>query len=54
MAAAGHHPFLNLLVRHDDAEREYAYDDSAERVQQAARERNWTTISMKDDWKRVL
>jgi len=53
-AAAGKRPFLNLLVRHDDAEREYAYDASAERVQAAAQEREWTTISMKNDWKQVF
>jgi hypothetical protein len=53
-AAAGHHPYLNLLVCHDDAEREYAYDDSADRVQQAARERSWVTISMKHDWREVF
>jgi len=53
-AAAGKRPFLNLLVRHDDAEREYAYDDSAEKVQQAAQERKWTTISMKQDWQEVF
>ncbi len=53
-AAAGKRPFLNLLVRHDDAEREYAYDASAEKVQQAAQERNWTTISMKNDWQTVF
>ncbi|MCA9951143.1 MAG: hypothetical protein KDE48_15945 [Anaerolineales bacterium] len=47
-------PFLNLLVRHDDAEREYAYDASAELVQQTAQERGWTTISMKNDWQTVF
>ena len=53
-AAAGKRPFLNLLLRHDDAEREYAYDASAEKVQATAQERNWTTISMKDDWRDVF
>ncbi|MCP4360434.1 MAG: haloacid dehalogenase-like hydrolase [Chloroflexi bacterium] len=53
-AAAGKRPFLNLLLRHDDAEREYAYDDSAEKVQQTAQERKWTTISMKNDWQSVF
>jgi hypothetical protein len=53
-AAAGRHPCLNLLVRHDDAKREYAYDDSAERVQQVARERDWVTISMKQDWRVIF
>ena len=45
---------MNLLLRHDDAEREYAYDASAERVQQAAQESDWTVISMKDDWRVVF
>ena len=53
-AAAGKRPFLNLLVRHDDAEREYAYDASAEQVQSAAQKRDWTTISMKNDWKTIF
>jgi phosphoserine phosphatase len=53
-AAAGKRPYLNLLVRHDDAEREYAYDASAEQVQLAAQERQWTTISMKHDWQVVF
>jgi hypothetical protein len=53
-AAAGIRPYLNLLVRHDDDEREYAYDDSAETVQQAALSRNWTTISMKSDWRVIF
>lgn len=46
--------FLNLLLRHDDAEREYAYDQGAEKAQQAAGQRGWTVISMKDDWKTVF
>lgn len=49
-AAAGNRPSLNLLVRHDDAEREYAYDSSAEGVLKTAQERGWTIISMKNDW----
>ena len=53
-AAAGKWPHLNLLLRHDDAEREYAYETSAERVQQAAQERGWTVISMKNDWREVF
>ena len=53
-AAGGKRPFLNLLLRHDDAEREYAYDDSAEKVQQIAREQNWITISMKQDWQTIF
>jgi len=46
--------FLNLLLRHDDAEREYAYDQDAEKVQLAASQSCWTVISMKNDWKIVF
>lgn len=47
-------PFLNLLLRHDDAAREYAYDSGAERVQQQARSRGWTIISMAVDFRKVF
>jgi len=47
-------PALRLLVHHDDADREYAYDNGAEKSLQLAEERGWTVISMKDDWKRVF
>lgn len=53
-AQANGKPFLNLLLRHDDAEREYAYDKGAEKAQQAANERGWTVISMKNDWKTIF
>ena len=53
-AAGEKRPFLNLLLRHDDAVREYAYDDSAEKVQQIAREQNWIAISMKQDWQTIF
>lgn len=49
-AAASGKPFLNLLVHHDDAEREYASDHSAEQALATAQERHWTIISMKDDF----
>jgi len=53
-AAASGKPYLNLLVRHDDAEREYASDQSAEGAQKTAKERKWTIISVKDDFKVVF
>jgi phosphoserine phosphatase len=43
-----------LLVVHDDAEREYAYTDGAERVLAAAERGGWTRVSMMKDWKVVL
>ena len=53
-AAASGRPYLNLLVHHDDAEREYAYDRSAERALTDAGRRGWSVVSMKNDWKRVF
>jgi phosphoglycolate phosphatase-like HAD superfamily hydrolase len=54
LAAGGKNPFLNLLVRHDDAAREYSYDDNTAKALETARARGWTTISMKDDFKSVF
>jgi len=45
---------LSLLLRHDDAKREYAYDEGSEKTLQMAEERGWIVISMKDDWKTVF
>jgi phosphoglycolate phosphatase-like HAD superfamily hydrolase len=53
-AQAGGRPFLNLLLRHDDAQREYAYDYSAEKIQKIAKDRGWTEISMKSDFKSIF
>jgi len=53
--AGGHSGLtLGLLVHHDDAAREYAYDDGAEKALQLAAKEGWVVISMKDDWKRVF
>jgi len=53
-AAATGKPYLNLLVKHDDAEREYDSDQSAELAQKTAEERGWKIISMKKDFKTVF
>lgn len=50
----GKGPFLNLLLHHDDAEREYAYDQGTEKALETAMQRNWTVISMKRDFKIVF
>ncbi len=56
-AAAG--PRLGLIVHHDDAVREHAYDREShigrlDRGLDAAGERGWVVVSMKDDWKVVF
>jgi phosphoserine phosphatase len=49
-AGVGDVPALRLLLRHDDAEREIAYDAGAEKALAAG----FTVISMKDDWSTVF
>lgn len=53
-AATSGKPYLNLLVKHDDAEREYESDHSSELAQKTAKERNWTIVSVKEDFKTVF
>ncbi len=57
--AAGTGPRLSVLVHHDDAAREVAYDreSSIGRLARGLDEgpgRGWLIVSMKDDWKRVF
>ena len=53
-AAAAGKPYLNLLVKHDDDEREYNSHASAELAQKTAKTRGWTIISVKKDFKTVF
>lgn len=43
-----------LLVKHDDADREYAYTEAAGKSLAKAEELGWTVVSMKDDWATVF
>jgi hypothetical protein len=50
---------LGLIVHHDDAEREFAYDRKShigqlDRGLNEAGARGWTVVSMKSDWKTVF
>jgi hypothetical protein len=50
---------LGMIVHHDDAKREYAYDRKShfgklDRGLDEAPKRGWTLISMKDDWQRIF
>jgi phosphoserine phosphatase len=45
---------FGLLVRHDDAEREFAYDTGAERALSEAAGRGWTVVSMANDFATVF
>jgi hypothetical protein len=56
---AGTGPRLGLLVHHDDAVREFAYDRASpvgklDRALDEAPKRGWTVVSMKVDWKRIF
>jgi hypothetical protein len=50
---------LGLIVHHDDAEREYAYDRQSKIGQlntalDAASAQQWVVVSMKSDWNRIF
>ena len=50
---------LGVLVHHDDAEREFAYDLKShvgrlERALDEAGARGWTVVSIRQDWKQVF
>jgi phosphoserine phosphatase len=56
---AGVGPRLVILVRHDDAEREWAYDRESHigklaRALDEAETRGWIVVGMKDDWSVVF
>ena len=57
--AAGPGQRLMLLVHHNDAEREYAYDRAShigklDKALDEARANNWIVVSMKSDWKKIF
>jgi hypothetical protein len=50
---------LSLLLHHDDAAREYAYDRDSrvghlDKALGAAKQQGWTTVSMKNDWRAIF
>jgi len=45
---------FGLLLHHDDPDREFAYDEGAEKALDAAAARGWTVVSMKEDFKTVF
>ena len=56
---AGKGPHFGLIVHHDDAVREFAYDRALalgklDRALNEAPKRGWTVVSIKGDWKRVF
>jgi phosphoserine phosphatase len=53
-------PAMALLVDHDDADREYAYEPEAVTIEfdgsftAFARDSGWTVVSIRDDWEHVF
>lgn len=45
---------LELLVHHDDPEREFSYEKGAERALEQAQQQNWNIISMKSDFQSIF
>ena len=55
---SGPGPRFALLIHHDDAEREFAYDRDShigklDKGLDEAPKRGWSLVSMKDDWERI-
>ncbi|MGH8951795.1 MAG: haloacid dehalogenase-like hydrolase, partial [Acidimicrobiia bacterium] len=53
-ARAPGRPALRLLLLHDDAEREFDYTAGAEDALARAKDKDWTVVSMRDDWAEVF
>lgn len=59
-AAKAEQPSLALLVNHDDADREYAYQsrsatlDETESIVDVAQRDGWTVASMRNDWTTIF
>jgi phosphoserine phosphatase len=47
-------PSLQLLLLHDDADREFDYTAGAEQALDVAVQQNWTVVSIKNDWNTVF
>jgi len=48
------YPTFQLLINHDDQEREFAYSEADNASLNAAQEKGWNIVSMKTDWRQVF
>jgi len=48
------YPSLQLLVNHDDADREFAYAEKDGESLKMAKEHGWTVVNIKGDWKEIF
>ena len=47
-------PSMQLLVNHDDEQREFVYTEKDNASMKAAKENGWHVVSIKNDWKMVF
>jgi phosphoglycolate phosphatase-like HAD superfamily hydrolase len=47
-------PYLRLLIRHDDDQREFDYIAGSEQALTEAERHDWTVVSIRDDWSTVF
>ncbi|MGB8234024.1 MAG: hypothetical protein WCE60_08535, partial [Methanobacterium sp.] len=45
---------FRLFINHDDDEREFKYRDGAEKIFKIAKEKDYTIVSMKNEWKNIF
>jgi phosphoserine phosphatase len=45
---------FRLFINHDDDEQEYSYENGAEKILEIAKEKDYTLVSMKNDWKEIF
>ncbi|CAN5589538.1 HAD family hydrolase [soil metagenome] len=50
----GTHPSLQLLVLHDDADREFGYTAGADKALDLAQTHGWAVASMRNDWTSIF
>lgn len=53
-SGSGSTPSFQLLINHDDAEREFAYSEKDSASLNAARQHGWHVVSMRNDWKQIF
>ncbi|MDA8752760.1 haloacid dehalogenase-like hydrolase [Halieaceae bacterium] len=47
-------PSLQLMIDHDDADREFAYAEKVDKSLAASERFNWQVVSVKNDWRQVF
>ena len=48
------YPNLQIIINHDDAAREFLYQEKDNKSLNLAKKYNWVVVSMKNDWKVIF